>query len=72
MKTNFTNFVIIFLLTLLIMPTVLSFEAAYKFPKGQSIDIKNPCFNNGTYCTALAECRITVYDPLNQLIVNNE
>lgn len=34
-------------------------------------DLKRPCFNNGTYCSESAVCRITITQPDGDLLVNN-
>lgn len=46
-------------------------DPAYTYKSANQIEIKNPCYNNGTYCTAGATCKITVYDTQNAIILNN-
>lgn len=45
---------------------------AYDYKTNSVIDIKNPCYYNGANCPAGATCTITVYDPNNLVIVNNQ
>jgi hypothetical protein len=43
------------------------------FKQGQDIDIKVPCYINGSYCSAGATCSITIQYPNNgTLLVNNQ
>lgn len=46
-------------------------DIAYVFKNTESINIKNPCFYNGTFCSMAATCRITVYDPSGSIKVDN-
>lgn len=41
------------------------------FKKGDSIDLKIQCLNNGTFCTSSASCNLTVMYPNNTLLVNS-
>ena len=36
------------------------------------IDYKKPCFNNGLYCSSLAECNVTIFYPNNSILINNK
>lgn len=47
-------------------------RVSYDYTVGSVIDIKNPCYYNGNNCPAGTNCTITVYDPDNQVIVNNQ
>jgi len=35
------------------------------------VEYKKPCFNNGTYCSAAAECNFTVFNPDNSILAAN-
>jgi len=52
----------------------LSLVSASSITYGQSTDadLKYPCINNGTYCSAAAKCNITIFDPDNNIVINNE
>jgi len=41
------------------------------FQINQEISYNKPCINNGTYCSASAECNYTFYDKDNSISVNN-
>lgn len=45
---------------------------AYDYKTNTVIDIKNPCYYNGNNCPVGTTCSITVYDPNNQVIINNQ
>jgi len=45
---------------------------AYTYKVSNEINVKNPCFNNGTYFSSGATCNITIFDTLNALIVNDQ
>jgi hypothetical protein len=47
-------------------------RVAYDYKQGSVIDIMNPCYYNGANCPVGTNCSITVYDPDNQVIVNNQ
>lgn len=41
--------------------------------QNQQIDLKEPCFNNGTYCSSSGTCNITIWRPNNAgILVNNK
>lgn len=44
----------------------------YDYKVGSQIDIKNPCYYNGANCPPTTTCAITVYDPNNAIIINNQ
>lgn len=57
------------LTTFLAFFPLVSAEDIYK--KNDKIDIKESCFNNGTYCSASASCNITVYKPSSVVVYSN-
>lgn len=60
------------LLLILVMMMVLPMVSALVYQQNAEIDIKTNCFNNGTYCTASAQCNISIYYPNETIIVNNQ
>lgn len=44
----------------------------YIYAQNQPIDLKVPCFNNGTYCSGTATCNLTVQFPNGSLLVDNQ
>jgi hypothetical protein len=44
----------------------------YNYRVGSPIEIRNPCYYNGNNCPSATNCNITVYDPSNVVIVNNQ
>jgi hypothetical protein len=44
----------------------------YHYKLNSLLEIKNPCYFNGTYCPAATICKLTVYDPENLVILNNQ
>lgn len=56
MKFLFSILILIFLVGIVS-------SADLNFPFNQDIDIKRPCFNNGTYCSSSAVCNITILYP---------
>lgn len=59
-----------FLLVLIILVSSVSAIDYYKY--NTVIDYKKPCFNNLTYCSGTATCNITVFDPENSVVINNQ
>ncbi len=53
------NKIIIGVLMILIIPIV----SALIYEEGSIIDLKIPCFNNGTFCSGSAACNLTVLYP---------
>ena len=41
------------------------------FRLNTEIDYKKPCFNNGTYCSAVAVCNYTFFKPDNTVLIDN-
>lgn len=65
-------FIAITALTTVSAGTISISRLAYDYKVGSTIDIKNPCYYNGANCPAGTTCDITVYNPDNQVIVNNQ
>ncbi|UCD20528.1 MAG: hypothetical protein JSW08_01985 [archaeon] len=42
------------------------------FTRGDTIDLKIPCFNNGTYCSGSATCNLTIDYPNGTVMVDNQ
>ena len=47
-------------------------DSTYQYKLYDTISIKNPCYYNGTFCSAASVCNITIYDPNNAVIINNK
>jgi|TARA_Y100000310_G_scaffold339572_1_gene432644 hypothetical protein len=62
---------ILFLAILLIMISSV-FGADLYYKKGDTIDLKVPCINNGSACSGTAECNVTVTYPNGTNFVNNQ
>ena len=37
-----------------------------------NLNLTEPCFNNGTYCSATAKCNITILDNNHNILINNQ
>lgn len=59
----------IWILALVLIVSSVSAQLIYK--SGQEIDIKIPCFNNGTYCSAATMCNLTSSYPNSTIFINN-
>ena len=53
----------------LLIISIAQAELIYK--ANQEIDIKIPCFNNATYCSAAARCNLTANYPNSTIFINN-
>jgi len=62
---------IMFIGFLAVLP-MISAEIEYKVSLGKEFDIKRPCFNNGTYCSAAAECNLTIIYPNGTAMIDNQ
>jgi len=60
---------LLFLTTLLLCTTLALAESRFIAKQNTNFDIKEPCYNNGTYCSAAAVCNITVWIPNTQTIL---
>lgn len=58
---------------LLLIPLALATTDELRFLAEQDteIDIKEPCFNNATYCSSTATCNLTILDPNHNILINN-
>lgn len=65
---------ILLLISLVILLTAYSVYADNRFigTQGETLDLKENCFNNNTYCSSLASCNLTVFAPDQRLLVNNQ
>lgn len=63
---------LIFLFALIMVTAFASatIEADYIYKYNTTVDIKNPCINNGTWCSASSQCNITVQYPNGSVLVN--
>ena len=41
-------------------------------PYNQEFDLKRACFNNGTFCSNVAECNVTIFYPNGNLLADNK
>ncbi len=60
------NKLFIYLLIILIIPLV----SALIYEEGSVIDLKIPCFNNGTFCSGSAICNLTVLYPDYTILID--
>lgn len=59
------------LLTLLFCAGIVH-GSNYVYKSGQDIDLKVPCFNNGTYCSISTACNITIQYPNGSALIHNQ
>lgn len=45
---------------------------AYSYRAGAPVPIQNPCYYNGNNCPPTTSCNLTVFDPDNTVLVNNQ
>lgn len=60
---------VIFLLVLLLIPLALAQEV---YQENTEVDLKQSCYNNGTLCSGVATCNVTVINPERSILVNNK
>jgi hypothetical protein len=54
------------------MASAVTVTPEYTFPQNTIIDLKRPCFNNGTWCSSISECNMTATYTINSsLLLNN-
>lgn len=63
---------IILSIILILGSSILEVNAELVFEKGNNVDIKVPCFNNGELCSSSALCNLTTTYPNNSLVVDNQ
>ena len=61
----------IFLMAIVPMVSAGADDPDFTFKQVTQIDLKRPCFNNGTWCSPSAICNITIQSPNGDLIINN-
>ncbi len=69
MKKNYK--VITLILALLLVPLISAASDDLLFATNKQYDLKIPCINNGTYCSAVAECNVTIAYPDGNLLRDN-
>lgn len=60
------------LFILVALPIVLAQDVRFVGKEGSNLDIREPCFNNGTYCSSSAVCNITVWMPNNAILISDQ
>lgn len=58
------------ILALLLIPVVSAQTNEFVFKQFDPVDLKVVCYNNG-YCSSASACNISVYDPENEIVINN-
>jgi hypothetical protein len=58
-------------LSFMILIDKASAQSQLFYKQNSEIDLKVPCFNNGTSCSASAICNITIYYPNSTILINN-
>lgn len=81
-KKNMARVIGIFIASLIIVLFTMTCVSAassisisrltYTYKVGSQIDIRNPCYYNGANCPPTTTCDLTVYDPENNVIINNQ
>lgn len=66
--------VLILTLILLALPIVNATVDDIRFygEQSQTLNLKEQCFNDGTYCSGASTCNITIYEPDMNLLINNQ
>lgn len=67
MAQYLNKFILIGILIFLVIPV-----SAEIYAKDKNVGIKQPCYNDGAYCSSTAECNITVYYPDNSVLIDNK
>lgn len=67
-------FLMIFIGILMVLPMIPAQEETSRFMAraGVPLDVKEQCFNNGTYCAPTAQCNITIFYPNQTTLINNQ
>jgi len=63
--------IILIMLSLLFIPLVSGASDDLLFATNKQYDLKIPCINNGTYCSTVAECNVTITYPDGNLLKDN-
>lgn len=61
---------LIILLALIAIPLVSAQTNEFVFKQYEPVDLKVVCYNNG-YCSSSSACNISVYDPENNIVIND-
>ena len=69
MKSKFSLILLAGVLLVLLLPLI---SAQVIFKQNSDIDLKVPCFFNGTYCDGTSECSISIIYPNGTLLINNQ
>lgn len=65
--------VFVLLVFLLSVLPLVSAAIEFEHPFNKELDLRRPCFNNGTYCSGSAVCNLTVEYPANfGLLLDNQ
>lgn len=74
-KMKKINIILLIMLSL-VLPVVLAGlsdeDIRFVAIQNEPLDVKEQCFNNNTYCSATSECNITVKNPTQTILVNNQ
>lgn len=62
----------LFGLVLLLIPMISAISDDLVYRQWSEVDLKVPCFNNNTFCSAAAICNITILYPDATVLVDNE
>lgn len=65
-----TAFVMVMFLSIFSI-NVVSAEDTVIIPFNQEFDLKRSCFNNGSFCSNIAVCNITIINPDDTVLANN-
>lgn len=71
MNKKFLFFLFFFFLVGIISADIDTNQVDDVFKVNERINYAKPCFYNDTYCSATAQCNFTIFDPNNNVIVNN-
>jgi len=66
---NLYTISMVIILTMFILPSI---SAQQPYKQSTDVNIKIPCFNNNTYCSASAVCNVTILAPDGSTIVYNQ
>ena len=66
------NKIIMFLIFGILFSSFAAAEPSFFFKANNDVDLKLPCINEGSPCSAIATCNITIDDPESNTIVDNQ
>ena len=61
-----------FILAIAFILLALPLVSGITYQQGTEQDLKYPCINNGTYCADTARCNITIFNPANNVTIDND